>query len=119
LAPRFKKRFEKGRRVSMPLADAKKVDLGYCSTSHAAQGSTVQRAIVDIDSTRSPDLVNQRQFYVSSSRPRIELRIYTDSVHAMRRAVARTQEKELALDVVKQRRNEPRQEQQISRGMHF
>lgn len=87
----------------MPLADARKVDLGYASTSHSAQGSTVQRVIINIDSSRSADLVNQRQFYVSLSRPRIEARIYTDSVQGMRRTVARTQEKELALEMVQQR----------------
>jgi hypothetical protein len=90
-------------------------------TAYLKNKGTLENAqyLVDIDSTRSPDLANQRQFYVSSSRPRIELRIYTDNVQGKRRAVGRTQENELALDVVKQRRNEPRQEQHISRGMHF
>jgi len=92
--------FDKGRTVAMPLVDARKVDLGYASTSHASQGSTVTRAILNIDSTRSPEIVNQRMFYVGDSRERIELRVYTDNVTAMRRAVARTQDKELALDVV-------------------
>ncbi len=96
-------RFDKGRKVSMPLSDARKVDLGYASTSHASQGSTVQRVIINIDSTRSPDLVNERQAYVSVSRPEIEARIYTDDAKAMRRAVSRHQEKELALDVVQKR----------------
>jgi len=86
--------------VAMPLFDARKVDLGYASTSHASQGFTVTRAILNIDSTRSPEIVNQRMFYVGDSRERIELRVYTDNVTAMRRAVARTQDKELALDVV-------------------
>jgi ATP-dependent exoDNAse (exonuclease V) alpha subunit len=84
----------------MPLSDARKIDLGYASTSHAAQGSTVDRVIVHIDSARGTDLVNQRQLYVSVSRPRLEARIYTDSTERMRRAAARTQEKELALDLV-------------------
>ena len=98
-------RFENGRKVSMPLADARKVDLGYASTSHAAQGSTVDRVIVNIDSHRSPELVNERQCYVSLSRARLDARIYTDDVERMRRAVARTQEKELALDLVPQQRH--------------
>ena len=62
--------------------------------------------VSNIDSSRSVDLVNDRQFYVLLSRPRSEARIYTDNVQAMRRAVARAQEKELALEVVQQR---PRQ----------
>jgi ATP-dependent exoDNAse (exonuclease V) alpha subunit len=99
-------RFDKGRKVSMPISDARKVDLRYASTSHASQGSTVDRVILNIDSTRSVDLVNIRQWYVGSSRPEFDARIYTNSVQGMRRAVARTQDKELALDVVKQ---QPRQ----------
>jgi Viral (Superfamily 1) RNA helicase len=83
----------------MPLADARKVDLGYCSTSHAAQGATVDRVIVNIDSQRTPELVNNRQFYVSLSRPRTEARIYTDSTEGLRRAVSRKHDKELALDI--------------------
>jgi len=95
--------FDKGRKLSMPISDARKVDLGYASTSHASQGSTVQRVVINIDSGRHADLVNIRQWYVSVSRPELDERVYTDSVQGMRRAVARKQEKELALDVVKQR----------------
>ena len=97
-------KFDKGRTVALPLSEARKVDLGYASTSHASQGSTVDRAILHIDSSRSPEIVNQRMFYVGDSRERLELRVYTDNVTAMRRAVARTQEKELALDVVEKHR---------------
>lgn len=91
---------ENGRKLSMPLAEARKIDLAYCVTSHASQGSTVHKAIMHVDSSRSIDLVNDRQWYVSKTRPEWDLRIYTDSVQGMRRAVSRTQEKELALDVV-------------------
>jgi len=102
-----KVRLDKGRKLSMPLADARKVDLGYASTSHAAQGATVDRVITNIDSGRSPELVNQRQAYVSWSRARIDLRIYTDDIERMRRAVARTQEKELALDIIERQQRRP------------
>ena len=100
----------------MPLSDARKVDLGYASTSHASQGSTVQRVVMHVDSTRHVDLVNIRQWYVGTSRPELDARVYTDSVQGMRRAVARTQDKELALDVVNQR---PRQSQTQSVGMRI
>ena len=106
-------RLDKGRKLSMPLADARKVDLGYASTSHAAQGATVDRVITNIDSGRSPELVNQRQAYVSWSRARIDLRIYTDDIERMRRAVARTQEKELALDIIE------RQQRRASTAMRI
>jgi conjugative relaxase-like TrwC/TraI family protein len=93
--------------VSMPLSEARKVDLGYASTSHSAQGKTVERCIVQIDPARGAELVNERLAYVGASRPRGELRIYTTDIQKMQRAVSRKQEKELALDVVQQRQSQP------------
>jgi hypothetical protein len=107
--------FDKGRRLSMPLADARKVDLGYASTSHASQGSTVQRVVLNVDSSRHVDLVNIRQWYVGGSRAEFDARVYTDSVQGMRRAVARKQEKELALDVVEN----PHRTQRHSAGLRM
>jgi len=49
--------------------------------------------------------------YVSISRARADACVYTDSVQDMRRAAARTQEKELALDVIQ------RQQTQQSTGL--
>ena len=92
-------RFDNGRKLSMPIADARKVDLGYASTSHAAQGATVQRVIINIDSKRNPELVNQQLAYVSLSRARLEAHVYTDDITGMRRAVQRRQEKSVALDI--------------------
>jgi ATP-dependent exoDNAse (exonuclease V) alpha subunit len=93
---------DKGRKLSMLLADARKVDMGYASTSHAARGATVDRVLVNIDSSRSAQPVNVRMCYVTISRARLDARIYTDDQERMRRAVARTQEEQLALDVVEQ-----------------
>ena len=98
--------FDKGRTLSIPLAEARKIDLGYASTSHASQGGTVQRVIMNVDSSRHAGLVNIRQWYVGVSRPELDARVYTDSVQGMRRAIARTQEKEIALDIVAQRRQQ-------------
>ena len=39
--------------------------------------ATVDRVIVNVDSLRSAQLVNRRQFYVSISRARHNARIYT------------------------------------------
>ncbi|HTW88054.1 MAG TPA: MobF family relaxase, partial [Candidatus Binataceae bacterium] len=77
---------DKGRKLSMPLAEARKVDLGYASTSHAAQGATVDRVLVNIDSSRSAQLVNDRMCYVAISRARLDARIYTDDRERLRRA---------------------------------
>jgi ATP-dependent exoDNAse (exonuclease V) alpha subunit len=82
------------------------IDYGYASTSHAAQGATVDRVIVNVDSMRSAQLVNQKQFYVSISRARSDARIYTDDAEALGRAVGRRPEKSIAMDAIKERREE-------------
>jgi ATP-dependent exoDNAse (exonuclease V) alpha subunit len=102
-------RFDKNNRtVSMPIGEARKVDLGYAVTSHSSQGSTVHRVLTNIDPSHQVNLVNDRQFYVSHSRPEYDAMIFTTSIDKMRQAVSRTQEKELALDVVQKPRQSAR-----------
>ena len=74
------------------------VDYGYASTSHAAQGATVDRVIVNVDTERGVRLVNRRQFYVSFSRARHDARLYTDNADALARAAGREQLKATALE---------------------
>ena len=50
---------------------------------------------VNVDSIRSAQLVNRRQFYVSISRARHDARVYTDDAEALRRAVAREPKRNL------------------------
>jgi ATP-dependent exoDNAse (exonuclease V) alpha subunit len=76
------------------------LDHGYAVTSHASQGATVDRVLINIDSTRSRELVNRKQFYVSLSRARHDALIFTDSREAMPRAISRTADKAIALDAV-------------------
>ena len=84
-----KLRFDNRRELTLPLAQFRHVDHGYTSTSHAAQGATVDHVIVNADSMRSAQLVNRRQFYVSISRARHDAHVYTDDAEALRRAVGR------------------------------
>jgi ATP-dependent exoDNAse (exonuclease V) alpha subunit len=98
-----KLRFDNRRALTLPLAQLRHVDHGYASTSHAAQGATVDRVIVNADSMRSAQLVNRRQFYVSISRARHDAHVYTDDAEALGRAVGRDPRKVAALDAVKQR----------------
>ena len=88
-AQRATLRLDSKREVSASLAHLRRIDHGYASTSHAAQGATVDRVIVNIDATRSAQLVNRKQFYVSLSRARYDARLYTDDASALRRALAR------------------------------
>jgi conjugative relaxase-like TrwC/TraI family protein len=91
-------KFDSGRILKGPLSPH--IDHGYCSTSHSAQGATVDRVIVNLDSMRSAQLVNQRSFYVTISRAREDARVYTDDAHALRSAVKRQQKKEIALEAI-------------------
>ena len=50
------------------------LDHGYAVTSHASQGVTVDHVVINVDTTRSHELVNRQQFYVSLSRAPAMLR---------------------------------------------
>jgi ATP-dependent exoDNAse (exonuclease V) alpha subunit len=106
--------FDHKRDLALPLAQLRHVDYGYASTSHAAQGATVDRVIVNIDSMRSAQLVNRRQFYVSISRARHDAKIYTDDLQALRRAIAREPRKAVALENLKPARPTTELQQQQS-----
>src|SRR5712692_10337524 len=96
-------RLDSKREISAPLVELRHIDLGYASTSHAAQGTTVDRVIVNVDTMRSDRLVNARQLYVSISRARFDAHLYTNDVQALGRSVARDPHKANALDVLKHR----------------
>jgi ATP-dependent exoDNAse (exonuclease V) alpha subunit len=62
------------------------IDQGVAVTSHAAQGKTVDQVLVSA-SIESFSQVNAKQFYVSMSRARESMQLFTDSTHALREAV--------------------------------
>ena len=89
---------DSGKQLSLALERLRHIDHGYASTSHSAQGATVDRVIVDINTRLSPELVNRKQFYVSISRARNALKVYTDDRGQLGRVVSRAREKSMALD---------------------
>ena len=58
----------------------------------------MDRVIVNVDTLRSIELVNRKQFYVSISRARDEVTIYADDRRTLRHAVNRNREKSVALE---------------------
>lgn len=62
---------------------------GYVVTSHASQGKTVDRVLI-AQSSASFAAASREQFYVSASRARESLAVYTDDKVGMRRAIARS-----------------------------
>src|SRR6185369_5717601 len=82
------------------------LDHGYAVTSYSSQGKTMDRVLVNAETTETDLLVNQRMAYVAVSRARLDARIYTDSAADLGSALARRRDKTMALEALKQVRNE-------------
>jgi hypothetical protein len=68
------------------------LDQGIAVTSHASQGKTVDQVIVSAP-VPAFSQVNSAQFYVSMSRARPAMHLFTDSIAALREAVCRPSER--------------------------
>ncbi|MBN8626913.1 MAG: relaxase domain-containing protein [Planctomycetes bacterium] len=64
------------------------LDYGYVVTSHASQGKTVDRVFIG-QSAASLPATSREQFYVSASRARERMTVYTDDKDALREAVGK------------------------------
>jgi conjugative relaxase-like TrwC/TraI family protein len=73
---------------------------GYCVTSHASQARTVDSVFL-VASSRSAAAIHREQFYVSISRGRQECRVFTDDKELLRDRVARSTQRQAALDLVR------------------
>lgn len=62
---------------------------GYVVTSHASQGKTVDRVLI-AQSSESFRASSREQFYVSASRGRESVTVFTDDKSALRRAILRS-----------------------------
>lgn len=105
---------------SLTLADGRKIAAdfrafthGYCVTSHAAQGRTVDHVYVAVDSG-SWRATHRNQFYVSASRGRERVRVYTDDVQFLRDAVTRSGVRLTASELLESKRAAER----TSAGQH-
>ena len=68
------------------------LDQGIAITSHASQGKTVDQVIVSVP-VAAFSQTNEAQFYVSMSRARYAMHLYTDSKAALKEAVIRPSER--------------------------
>jgi conjugative relaxase-like TrwC/TraI family protein len=91
---------------------------GYVTTSVSAQSQTVDRVLVAMGSQSLP-AVGREQLYVSLSRGREGVRIYTDDREALRRAVARADERVSATEVAANRRAWPVRQARLRRHVAF
>jgi conjugative relaxase-like TrwC/TraI family protein len=89
---------DSGRSVEFPIDKNRHIDHGYAVTSHSSQGQTVNRVLVNADTSEPDKLLNQRMAYVAASRARLDARIYTDSDQRLSAAFARQVDKSTALE---------------------
>lgn len=89
---------------------------GYAVTSHSSQGKTVDEVLL-VASSRSFAAVNREQFYVSISRGRERVHIFTDDAELLARRVTDSHERQAAVELLALRQElarlgfAPRQEQ--------
>jgi ATP-dependent exoDNAse (exonuclease V) alpha subunit len=76
----------------------KHLDLGYVLTSHASQGQTADRVILNADTDWCGErLLNRRTTYVACSRGRADIRIYCPDIKQLAHALSRDVSKQSAL----------------------
>lgn len=78
----------------------RQVQRGYAVTSYGSQGKTVDHVLFSDSGVRAAS--SAQQWYVTISRGRKSIRIFTPDKHALRAAIARSGERELALDLIPQ-----------------
>ena len=72
---------------------------GYVVTSHSSQGKTIDRVFVGQSSESFP-ASSREQFYVSASRAKERVTIYTDDKHELLDAVSRSDERLSATELI-------------------
>ncbi len=75
------------------------VNHGYVSTSHAAQGETVDRVLI-AQSSQSFKASSQEQFYVSVSRGKKGVEIFTDDKESLKKQISQSSERLSAHDLM-------------------
>ena len=109
-------RSPKGREVIVD-GDWGHLDYGYCSTSHASQGITVDRIIAALG-TESEAAMNARQFYVTISRGKgedaLNIVVYTNNLEFVIEATSRSGEEMTTFDLeFKTRKTDPENTEQL------
>lgn len=89
---------DSGRSVEFHIDKNRHIDHGYAVTSHSSQGQTVNRVLINADTSEPDKLLNRRMAYVATSRARLDARIYTDSDERLSAALARRVDKSTALE---------------------
>lgn len=86
----LKLRMDSGREVAFNAKQHPHLDYGYAVTSHSSQGQTADRVLVHVDSEQAhSQLLNSRMAYVSISRARHDVQIYTNDAKNLGQSLSR------------------------------
>ena len=90
---------DKGRKVRWNLADHRHIDYAYAMTSYSAQGTTVDRVLLHIDTSdyRLSSLIDKTLAYVGTSRAQHDIQIFADDASRLERSLGRENERTKAL----------------------
>jgi len=80
--------------------DFEHIEWGYAVTSHMAQSKTVDFEFLAQSDLISSGASNANQFYVSISRGRKGVKVYTDSIDILRENVSRTADRKMATEMM-------------------
>lgn len=90
---------------------------GYCLTSHSSQSKSVDRVFI-AESSESFQAADREQFYVSASRFKEALTVYTDDKHQLLEAVSKSSQRPSATDLaVKELRKTFRRAATVKQGV--
>jgi hypothetical protein len=101
----LKLRMDDGREVDFNARQHPHLDHGYAVTSHSSQGQTTDRVLVHVDSEHiHKGLINERMAYVSVSRARHDVQIFTNDAEALGKELGKDVSHSMALqaDIVKE-----------------
>jgi ATP-dependent exoDNAse (exonuclease V) alpha subunit len=105
-------KLDSGRKLRWNLVEFRHLDYAYAMTSYSAQGTTVDRVLLQIDTSdyRLSSLIDKTLAYVGASRAQYDIRIFTDDAARLERSLARENERAKALppDQIRAYRSEER-----------
>jgi ATP-dependent exoDNAse (exonuclease V) alpha subunit len=83
-------RMDSGREAAFNAKQHPHLDYGYAVTSHSSQGQTADRVLIHVDSEQAHgELLNSRMAYVSVSRAKFDVQMYTNDAETLGRQLSR------------------------------
>ncbi len=88
-----------GRTLLWNLRDMQRFDYAYASTSYGSQGATYNRVLIHMDTAErgAKQMLSSAMAYVAMTRPREELRVFTDDGDRLERMLGNSEVKKMGL----------------------